>query len=107
MKNLQGKHVFKVARIINKAKLGDKIAGLYTGKKQDVNKLGYKILMTIVESAGEEGVDKEVFALLDELLEVKNSAEMDVFELIDLLKLYGQQNDVKSFLSKVVSLMNV
>lgn len=104
MKKLNGTHVFKVARIIKKAKLGDKVAELYGGKKQDATKLGIKVFMTIVESAGEEGVDKEVFALLNELLEVENSEEMDVFELLDLLKSYGEQNDVKGFLSKVVGL---
>lgn len=106
MKKLNGTHVFKVARIMKATKLGDKLAELYSGKKQDPTKLGIKVFMTVIESAGEEGVDRLVFNLLDELLEIQNSAEIDLDELIDLLKAYGEQNDVKGFLAKVVGLMS-
>nr|DAY63896.1 MAG TPA: hypothetical protein [Caudoviricetes sp.] len=104
MRKLIGKDAFTVARIIKKSGLKDNLDAIQVmGENPDYTKLGIKIFMVIVEGCANKDVDKEVFAFLDDILEVKNTDKMDLFELIELIKEYAEENDLKRFLSLVGS----
>lgn len=103
MRKLQGKDMFTVAKIIKKADIKDKLASMMDTKEKDVTKVGVKVFITIIEGCANEGVDKEIFNFLNDVLEVGNTADMDIFELIELVKAYAKENDLKRFLSLVGS----
>lgn len=103
MRKLKGKDTFTVLRIIKKAGIKEELANLMALGEKNASKVGVKVFMTIVEGCGNQGVDEEIFAFLDDVLEVQNTKEMDLFELVELLKDFAKVNDLKRFLSLVGS----
>ena len=101
MRKLIGKDAFAVARIIKKSGIKNELAELeFNG---DYSKLGLKVFITIFETLSSQGLEQEVFAFLNDILGVEDTSNMDIFELIELIKEYAKANDLKRFLSLVGS----
>lgn len=105
MRKLLGKDAFTVSRIIRKSNLKKEIESIIENveKGTDYTQLGVKVFMAVFESCAHEGVENEIFSFLDDILEIPNTSEMDIFELIELIKKYSKENDLKRFLSLVGS----
>lgn len=107
MRKLIGKDVFTVARIIKKSNLKKELenVAMEVTKETDYKKVGVKVFMAVIEGCANEGVENEIFKFLDDVLQVQNTSEMDIFELIELVKGYAKENDLKRFLALVGSTM--
>lgn len=105
MRKLIGKDAFTVARIIKKSNLKKELenVSIEASQETDYKKIGVKVFMIVIEGCANEGVEHEVFKFLNDVLEVQNTSEMDIFELIELVKAYAKENDLKRFLALVGS----
>lgn len=105
MRKLQGKDLFTVSRILKKANIKEELVSMMAGvtNEADAGKVGLKAFLTLIEACGNDGVDAEVFKFLDDVLEVKGTKTMDLFDLIELIKQLAAENDLKRFLSLVGS----
>lgn len=102
MRKLIGKDAFKMARILKKSGIKNKLDSIEIDTS-NYTKVGVNVLMTIIEACSEQGVEDEVFAFLDDVLEINGTSNMDLFELIEHIKLFAKENDLKRFLSVVGS----
>ncbi|TCJ05043.1 hypothetical protein [Cytobacillus praedii] len=106
MRKLNTGDIFKAARIIKKAKLRESIVDFAKkGKKTNgndeeaVESLGLEIAFSVLESCGNEGVEKELYEFLAGPFEITPDKieQMPVDELLKNLKDLATNNNLMLF----------
>lgn len=109
MRKLQFQDAFKVARIIKKAdireKLQAKVQQVNASQEKDVEKVGIEIIFTLFEGAGE--VEHEVYELLAGVFEMETNAvkTMDFETLVFNCKKLIAENNIADFFRNATNLM--
>lgn len=99
MKKLGLPHVFKMSRLIKKAKLKEALSDVIveaSNQETDKTKLGVDIAFKIAEACAEEGVEQQVYELLDDVTG-KKVEEMALDEVINTVKEIAKENNLVSF----------
>lgn len=109
MRKLQFQDAFKVARIIKKTelreKLQDKVKEINESKETDAEKVGIEIIFTLFEGAGD--VEHEVYELLAGVFEMETNAvkTMDFETLVFNCKKLIAENNIADFFKSATNLM--
>lgn len=110
MKKLALKHAFSLARIIKAADIRSEVvsfaAEIHNGKK--VDEVGMEFILTLIQAAANEGVEKKIYQLYADLKGVTpGEVEEYDFETVKAdLKELIEENDLKSFFNSVSALMS-
>lgn len=102
MRKLVTKDVFKLARIIKKGNIKQELADLaerFSKKevKPTAERVGYEIVITIVEACGNKDVEKEIYSLLGDIFEEQDIENMSIETLIGRITQLAKENDLGSF----------
>lgn len=110
MRELQLQDAFDVVRLIKKSGMKQVLQEvLIEGRKSNASaeEIGIKVLMSLMDAAGDEAMQKEVYALLGSITELGDEAiktiSLDGFA--DILKQFKEKNNLKSFFAAVKALM--
>lgn len=106
MKKLNLQHVFKAAKIIKKANLKETLAGMITEANKpeaDKTKVGVDIAFCLVDACAEEGVETQLYDLLDDVFETKTS-DMSLDAIIDNFKELAKENNLSNFFKSAEAL---
>lgn len=72
MRKLQFQDAFKMANIIKRANLKESLTSAYkSGKKEEASteEIGVEVFFSILEAAGTEGIDEQIYELLGDITE--------------------------------------
>ena len=110
MKKLALKHAFLLARIIKAANIRAEIvrfaSEIQSGKSAD--EVGMEFIVTMIQAAADENVEKKIYELYAELKGVKPEeiSEYDFATVKADMKTLVAENNLKSFFQSVSALMS-
>lgn len=107
MRKLVLKDAMKMAKIIKKANIKDEFAALakkFTNTQEDQQEVGIEVAVTLAQACGNEGVDKEVYELLNDIFETKDVANMSLEEIGNKFAQLAQENNLLNFFKSAGSL---
>ena len=110
MKKLALRHAFALARIIKAADIRSEVVAFASEFREgkDVNEVGMEFILTMIQAAADETVEKKIYQLYADL-KGTNADEVADYDLetvkTDMKKLI-EQNDLKSFFNSVSALMS-
>lgn len=110
MKKLALKHAFLLARIIKAANIRAEIvrfaSEIQSGKSAD--EVGMEFIVTMIQAAADENVEKKIYELYAELKDVKPEeiSEYDFATVKADMKALVAENNLKDFFQSVSALMS-
>lgn len=110
MRKIEFQDAFTVARIIKKADLKEEFAAAFkkgSEKGASAKDIGIDVLFAVVQAAGAEGLDKEVFEFLGSVTELgaETIKHQSMKETIEQFKQIAKENDLEDFFKSVQALM--
>ncbi|MEG1704794.1 MAG: hypothetical protein RR090_12165 [Niameybacter sp.] len=111
MRRLQFQDAFKVARIIKKGSIKEalvsKVQEINAKGVKDQEKVGIDIIFTLLECAGDEAVEQELYSFLASVfeLEAEEVKTMELDPLMHYFKQLSQENNLADFFKKATNLM--
>jgi hypothetical protein len=107
MRKLVFGDLFNAAKVIKQANLKSELTEfIKKGQEKDVDieELGIEVIMTVVESCGNNGVDQAFYEFLSGPFEMKADEikNLPLNELIDKFKQLVQENDLVAFFKLAV-----
>ena len=111
MRNLNGHDVFMALRVLKKVGVKDELLNLAQwmrdGREESQEKVGARLVFSVLANAGDEEAEKAFFDLLAGPLEkpAKNLAEMDLLDLADEIDSFVKSVDKERWKSFFRSLL--
>lgn len=99
MKKLGLPHVFKMSRLIKKAKLKEALSDVIveaSNPDADKTKIGVDIAFRVMDACCEEGVEQQLYDLLNDVTG-KKIEEMALDEVMEAVKEIAKENNLLSF----------